>query len=69
MTTTTTTKCLHCRAPRQPKQYLCGACWPQLPKPTRDALWRRDALAGQRLLELNLQITDQVPLSEITVTP
>ena len=63
-----TTKCLNCRAPRHPKHYLCPSCWPQLPEPTRAALWRRDGHAGVRLLELNRQISDGVPLSEITVT-
>lgn len=46
--------CLHQR--KEVGAYLCGVCWGRLPREVRDALYRKDRLAAQRLLELYAEI-------------
>ncbi|MFJ7034901.1 hypothetical protein ACIQUE_29160 [Bacillus cereus] len=60
-------RCLSCRAPRNPRTYLCRSCWYQLPVTTRVRLTRPDSYALARLRELNGQLTAGVPLGEIEV--
>jgi len=62
-------KCLACKQPRHPRQYLCWPCWNQIPKSHRYALLKKDANAGVRLIELTHQLGDGVPLAEIEVQP
>lgn len=64
-----TTKCLSCKQPRQPRQYLCPPCWLGLSADARRALRKRDNHAGVRLIELTHQIADGIPLNEIEVRP
>lgn len=66
---TNTTRCPACDGSKPANYYLCPADWRQLSRATRTALWRHDAKASLRLLELMRQINDGVPLPEITVTP
>jgi hypothetical protein len=61
--------CPACGGSKPASYYLCPADWRQLSGAARTALWKRDARAPLRLLELNRQIADGVPLSEIAVTP
>ncbi len=61
--------CLKCRGPRRPGQYLCRADWYRIPSHTRQLLNRRDSKAMARLRELHDQLTADVPLAEIEVTP
>lgn len=65
----TATKCLSCKQPRHPRQYLCWPCWKRLPEAAQTALFKRDAQAGARLIELAHQLADGVSLGEIEVTP
>jgi hypothetical protein len=66
----TTTPCLGCRTrPKPPGQYLCRTCWSKIPGPARSALNRRDTRAMARLRELHNQLTADVPLGQIQVTP
>lgn len=65
----TTLPCLSCRRPRRTGQYLCRACWFKIPGPSRSALNLRDSQAMVRLRELHTQLTADVPLAEIQVTP
>lgn len=60
--------CPSCKKSKNPKHYLCHVCWYRLSKEARDALWRKDGLAAERLRELYEQIQQGVPLSEIRIT-
>jgi hypothetical protein len=60
--------CPACKALRAPKQYLCEGCWFTLQPGTRSALTRSDNRAAWRLIELNRQLHDDVPLDKIQVT-
>jgi hypothetical protein len=66
-----TPTCPSCRTrSRRPGQYLCPACWGQLPRPTQRALTRRGdrSLALARLRQLHAQLANGVPLDEIRIT-
>jgi hypothetical protein len=61
--------CLCCPRPRSAGQYLCRACWSRIPGATRSRLTQRDSAAFARLRELHSQLTADVPLAEIEVSP
>lgn len=61
--------CPHCGAGRKAGQYLCRTGWFGLTPEARARLRKRDLRASTRLLELYRQISDEVPLSEIEVSP
>jgi hypothetical protein len=63
------TPCPVDQQPRNAGQYLCCGCWFTLTPAARRALYKRDALAGQRLRELHQQLGRGVPLGEVSVTP
>lgn len=54
---------------RQPRQYLCLACWRTLPAATRGRLARRDARAMLRLRQLHAELEAGTPLAVIRVVP
>jgi hypothetical protein len=60
-------KCPACTEPRDPRKYLCGSCWQQLPEATQRALYRRDGQALMRYRRLLDAITNGTPLGEISV--
>lgn len=61
--------CPACGKPRDHVgHYLCVVCWYTLPRAARGPLLRRDGKATLRLIELNRQINDGVPLSEVVIT-
>lgn len=62
-------KCPSCKKPRGAAHYLCRGCWFGLTLTARRSLNRHDAQAALRLLELNRQIQDGVPLAEVVITP
>ena len=62
-------QCPGCRIGwRTPRQQLCQACWPQLPRDTRTRLQRRDALTEQRRTQLWAALRDGTPLGVIRVS-
>ena len=61
--------CPACGGGKNPRHYLCRGCWPQLPDTVRRLLYRKDRLAFRRLSDLHEQLRNDVPLSEIQVTP
>lgn len=62
-------KCHGCGGKRHPRKYLCLGCWHCLPLAARQALSRRDGSGMARLRELHSQLDDNVPLSEIRISP
>lgn len=69
MTATDHTICPGCKARKPGNRYVCDGCWATLPRATRTALSRRDALAVQRLAELYAELRAGTPLRRVQVTP
>lgn len=59
--------CRACKAPRNPRHYLCPDCWAALPGDTRRLLNQRGPHALARLRRLHDQIDRGIPLRVICV--
>jgi hypothetical protein len=58
-----------CTFPKKAGDYLCRGCWYTLTSAARRALSRRDDLAVRRLSELRDQLSKDVPLRQMVITP
>lgn len=62
-------KCPNCDAPCGAQKYLCWDCWWSLSTPARTALKRKDGKAFKRLQQLHEAIENDIPLTQIRITP
>ncbi len=56
-----------CPNPREPRHYLCRACWYALPVPQRRRLRLEDPRALERLSSLYRQVAAGTPLAHVEV--